>query len=450
MELVTAKTNSSRGALGEAEIIKNKGILNKWIDEVGKRLGDTGNFTKGIQGKAGESFAAVGLPTKKTEDFKYTNIRSYLQDDYIAKIGSISLTEDEVENLLTDDFVSVVIINGKYVPEYSRLKKLPEGVTIKSLFKALEEGNEVALKQFNAGLKSTINPLAMLNTALAGDGIFISIPENFSCPIPLHIANICTGEAKSFYNPRHLVYLHKNAELTLIESFHSINQNGKTFTNSATEFIIEDNASLENYILQDEDILSQRNDVRHFTVNTGSKMNSVVISLNGGMVRNDPTVFINGENAEVHLNGLFIVKENHHTDNHTMVEHRAPNCTSNELYKGVIADNATGVFNGKILVYRDAQKTNAYQSNKNILMGDKSTINTKPQLEIYADDVRCTHGTTTGKLNEEALFYMRSRGLNEKLAKNILLQSFAKEVSNTIKNGSFRTLIEQKIEEKIQ
>ncbi len=246
------------------------------------------------------------------------------------------------------------------------------------------------------------------------------------------------------------MYLHKNAQLTLIESYCSIQQTGKVFTNSATEFYIEDNASLENYILQEENVLSNRNDVRHFTVNTGSKMNSVAISLDGGLVRNDPTVFINGENAEVHLNGLFLVKENHHTDNHTMVEHRAPNCFSNELYKGVIADNATGVFNGKILVYRDAQKTNAYQSNKNILMGDKSTINTKPQLEIYADDVRCTHGTTTGKLNEEALFYMRSRGLNEKLAKNILLQAFAKEVSNTIKCDSFRTLIEKRIEENIQ
>lgn len=450
MELVTAKTNSKRNVTSEAEISKNKGILNKWLGEVGNRLGDANAVVKNKQQKAEENFAAVGLPNRKTEDFKYTNIRTYLQEDYIAKNGSVSLKEDEIEHLLTDDYVSVVLVNGKYVPEYSRLKKLPEGVTIKSLFTALEEGNETAIKQFNSGLENTVNSLAMLNTAMASDGIFISIPENFSCPVPVHIANICTGDTRSLYNPRHLVYLHKNSELTLIESYHSFKQSEKTFTNSATEFIIEDNASLENYILQDEDILSQRNDVRHFTVNTGSKMNSVAISLNGGMVRNDPTVFINGENAEVHLNGLFIVKENHHTDNHTMVEHRAPNCFSNELYKGVIADNATGVFNGKILVYRDAQKTNAYQSNKNILMGDKATINTKPQLEIYADDVRCTHGTSTGKLNEEALFYMRSRGLNEKLAKNILLQSFAKEVSNTIKNETFRTLIEQKIEENIQ
>jgi len=450
MELVTAKTNSKRGAPGEAEVSKNKTLLNKWLSEVDLRLGDANSVAKKKQQIAEENFAAIGLPDRKTEDFKYTHIRSYLKEEYIAKNGFASLKQNEIEHLLTDDFVSVVMVNGKYIPEYSRLKKLPQGVTIKSLFKALEEGNEVAIKQFNAGLEKTTNPLAMLNTALAGDGIFISIPENFSCPVPLHITNICTGEANSLYNPRNLVYLHKNAEFTLIESYHSVKQTGKIFTNSATEFYIENNSSLENYILQDEDILSQRNDVRQFVVTTGSRMNSVVISMNGGMVRNDATVFIEGENAEVHLNGLFVVKENHHIDNHTMMEHRAPNCFSNELYKGVIADDGTGVFNGKILVYRDAQKTNAYQSNKNILLGDKATINTKPQLEIYADDVRCTHGTSTGKMDEEALFYLRSRGLNEKLAKNILLQAFAKEVSNTIKNEAFRTYVEQKIEENIQ
>lgn len=450
MELVTAKTNSKRSAPGEAEVNKNKAILNKWLSETDARLGNTSPVVKNKQKKAEENFAATGLPARKTEDFKYTHIRSYLNEDYVSQSDSVSLKQAEIEHLLTDEFVSVVMINGRYIPEYSRLKKLPEGVTIKSLFKALEEGNDLAVKQFNGGLEKTTNPLAMLNTALAGDGIFISIPENFSCPVPVHIANICTGEDKSLYTPRNLVYLHRNTEFTLIESYHSVKQTEKTFTNSATEFYIENNSSLENYILQDEDVLSQRNDVRQFVMNTGSRLNSVAISLNGGLVRNDPTVFINGKNAEAHLNGLFVVKENHHTDNHTLIEHRAPNCFSNELYKGVIEDNGAGVFNGKILVYRDAQKTNSYQSNKNILLGDKATIDTKPQLEIYADDVRCTHGTSTGKMDEEALFYLRSRGLNEKLAKNILLQAFAKEVSNTIKNETFRTYIERKIEENIQ
>jgi Fe-S cluster assembly protein SufD len=179
MELVTAKTNIGRGALPEAEINKNKSILDKWIKETGARLTDTGSIAKGIQQKAEENFASVGLPNKKTEDFKYTPIRSYLQEDYMAKSGSASIKQSEIEHLLEDDFISVVIVNGKYIPEYSKLKRLPEGVTIKGLFTALEEGNEAAIKQFNSGLEKTTNSLAMLNTALASDGIFISIPENF-------------------------------------------------------------------------------------------------------------------------------------------------------------------------------------------------------------------------------------------------------------------------------
>jgi len=450
MELATAKTNSTRKVPTQAEIDKNTTILNKWLGEIDTRLGNANPLVKDAQQLAEEHFAHVGLPDRKAEDYKYTHIRTYLQEDYNAKTIAATIDANEIENLLNDDFISVVVVNGKYVPEYSRLNKLPEEVTVQSLYEALLQGNEVALKNFNRALHKSKNPLAMLNTALAGDGIFINVRATFLCPVPIHIINICSGDTKALHNPRNLVYLHKNAELTLIESYHSIKQTEKTFTNSVTEFYVEDNASLENYILQDEDALSQRNDVRQFIANRDSRLNSVVISLDGGMVRNDPTVLIEGENSEAHLNGLFVVKENGHIDNHTMVEHRVPNCFSNELYKGVIADNAEGVFNGKILVYRDAQKTNAYQSNKNILLGDKAVINTKPQLEIYADDVRCTHGTSTGMLNEEALFYMRSRGLNEKLAKNILLQAFAKEVSNTIKNEAFRTFIEQKIEENIQ
>lgn len=450
MEVVSAKTNSKRGITTQAEVEKNRTLLDKWVGEVKTRLGDADLSVKNKQETAATYFIHIGLPDRKAEDYKYTHIRTYLQEDYRVSNEVSKLTEAEIKHLLTEDTVSVVMINGTFVPGLSQLKQLPAQATVKSLFSALQEGNEIAVKHFNASLEKSPNPLAMLNTALSGDGIFISIPENFSCPVPVYINNICTGDAKNLYNPRHLIYLHKGAELTVIETYHSIKQSQKTFTNSVTEFFLEANASLENYILQDEEMLSQRSDIRQFVTDANCRLNSVAVTINGGMVRNDPTVLINGEHAEVHLNGVFIVKENCHTDNHTMIEHRAPECLSNELYKSVIADNAEGVFNGRILVYKDAQKTNAYQSNKNILLGDKATINTKPELEIYADDVRCTHGTSTGMLNEDALFYMRSRGLNEKLAKNILLQAFAKEVSNTIKDKYFRTFAEQKIEENIR
>jgi Fe-S cluster assembly protein SufD len=341
-------------------------------------------------------------------------------------------------------------VNGVFVPELSDTNKLPEEISIKSLHTAITEGNNIALQYFNSTLEHSKNPFALLNTAICKDGIFIHIPEKITCLTPIHLIHINCGRDKQFTNTRNLICISKNAEVTIIESYHSMNSTTKIFSNNVTEFIVEDSAKLENYILQDEGMDNYRNDVRQFSVGTNGFMNTVCVSINGGLVRNDANVLINGEHSETHLNGLFLVKENHHTDNHTMVEHRVPNCFSNELYKGIVADGSTGVFNGKILVYHDAQKTNAYQSNKNILLGDKATINTKPQLEIYADDVRCTHGTSTGKLNEEALFYLESRGLHKNLARKVLLQAFAKEVSNTIKDDAFRTFIEQKIEENIQ
>lgn len=433
-----------------ALIAENKSN-NVWFNENKlnpyKRLGDANDTIKKLQHESMTKFNLTGLPDRKSEDYKYTHIRSYLTEDYTTNTTITGLENDTIIPSLHDDFVSVVMLNGKFLPEHSHLKNLPDGITLKSLFKALEEGDELAIKQFNAGLKQTSNPLAMLNTALAGDGIFISIPENFSCPVPIHIANICSGENKTLYNPRNLIYLNKKSELMLLETHNSIKN--KAFTNSVSEIFIGDEANLDSYTLQEEPGECSRNDIQQYIVGAGAYLNNLIITVDGRMVRNDTNVIMEGSNSEVHLNGLFLVKENNHTDNHTLIEHRVPNCFSNELYKGIIEDGATGVFNGKILVYKDAQKTNAYQSNKNILLGDKATIDTKPQLEIYADDVRCTHGTSTGRLDEEALFYLRSRGLTEQLAKKLILQAFAKETCNTIKNETFKIFIEKKIEENI-
>jgi Fe-S cluster assembly protein SufD len=198
--------------------------------------------------------------------------------------------------------------------------------------------------------------------------------------------------------------------------------------------------------LQEEDTIACQHNLRQVSVGQEAKYNCATVTLDGSMVRNDLNIAINGENAEVHMHGLFVVKDGNHVDNHTLVEHNVPNCFSNELYKGVIQNGGTGVFNGKIYVKQDAQKTNAYQSNKNILLGDNATMNTKPQLEIYADDVKCSHGTTTGRLDENALFYLQARGLNEELARKMLLGAFARQVSDAIEDQPFREYIEQRID----
>ncbi len=422
------------------------GIIGKWLGEVKRRLGDSAPELKQIQNNAASEFTKTGLPGKKDEDYKYTNIRQYLQEDFIASKDGLNIDKTSIAPYLLKDAVNLVFINDRYAAELSNREMLPEEVSAGDLFATPDTLRDKVTDNFNKAAGRSDNPMALLNTALAANGFYIRVPKNFSCVVPVHILHITSGDGKRLYNPRNLVYMEENSQLTLMESYYNTGK-GRIFTNSATELFIKDNGALENYIMQDEGAGSMHNDLRFYTIGRGAKTNCVTVSFNGGMLRNDCNVFIPGEHAEAHLNGLFILKGNNHTDNHTLVEHLAPNCSSKELYKGIIGDTATGVFNGKIYVHPQAQKTDAYQSNKNVLTGDKATIDTKPQLEIYADDVRCSHGTTTGKLDGDALFYLESRGINKQLAKKVLLQAFAKEVSDAIKNETFRAVVERKIDD---
>jgi Fe-S cluster assembly protein SufD len=399
-----------------------------------------------IQEKAITAFSALGLPDKKVEDYKYTNIRLYLNDEFTSVTQAVELKKGDVKDFFIKGHATVVLVNGLFVKGLSDLDNLPKEVTVKSLFAALADGDAIANKHFDKQVEELATPLAMLNTALSLGGIFINVPTKFHSKVPVHILNFSTSDKRILSNPRNLVYLGSNSTFTLVESFYSINNQGKTFTNSVTEIVIEKEATLNLSLIQDENTNASQHNIHEVSVATGGKLNSTVLTLNGGMVRNDLNVLLHGEHTEIHLNGLFTLTGNNHTDNHTLVEHFAPNCFSNELYKGVIDDSATGVFNGKIYVHQEAQKTNAYQSNKNVLIGDKASINTKPQLEIYADDVKCTHGTTTGKLNEEALFYLQSRGLSKDLARRVLLQAFANEVIDTIKDEALKAYLEQRMQ----
>lgn len=420
----------------------------KWLEEFKltstRRLGNAHQSVLYAQQKAMEDFAKVGIPDKKVEDFKYTNIRLYLNDEFALKGEAPYIMQKHLVDYIVGGYVTVVVVNGRFLKELSLLQHLPKEVTIRNLYSVLKENGSVGGAEFNSTVHDA-NALTLLNSGLTQDGVAINVPKGFQCPEPIHILNISTGNDKVLFNPRNIVKVAEGASLTIIETFHSINLAEKVFTNLVTEMVVEKNATLNNYILQEEDEKAFRNDVREVVVGTESKFNSVTMSLNGGMIRNDLNIAINGENAEVHMHGLFAPKAGQHFDNHTLVEHNVPNCFSNELYKGIIADGATGVFNGKIYVKQDAQKTNAYQSNKNILLGDNSTMNTKPQLEIYADDVKCSHGTSTGKLNEEALFYLQTRGLSETKARNLLLGAFAAEISNAVKADAFRQHLEERI-----
>jgi len=422
----------------------------KWLEQfeltAANRLGAANTSVLEKQKQALAEFAKTGIPDKKVEDYKYTNIRLYLNDEFALKGAATKLRQSDVRHLFFGGHATIVMVNGRFVQELSSLKNLPREVVVKNLFSTYKETESGAGAEFNSLFTEKASPMALLNTALAQDGISINVPKGYNCVGPLHLLHISIGTDKVLYNPRHSIKVGEGANLTLIETYRSIDLGEKTFINSVTEIVVEKDATLNNYILQEEDAKASQNNVHQVSVGESGKFNSVTVSLNGALVRNDLNVAINGEHAEIHMHGLFIAKDGHLIDNHSLVEHNVPNCFSNELYKGIIADGGTGVFNGKIFVKQDAQKTNAYQSNKNILMGENSTMNTKPQLEIYADDVKCSHGTTTGKLDEEALFYLQTRGLNEAVARKVLLGAFAAEISDTVKDTAFRTLLEGRLQ----
>jgi len=428
---------------------KKKEVAAKWLEEfeltTPNRLGAANGEVKTKQEKAIKEFSEIGVPDKKLEDFKYTNVRLYLNDEFTVKGASTRLRQSDVRDFFFEGHVSIVTVNGRFVKELSSMKNLPKEVTVKNLFTALKENKQTTAADINSR-EDKHNPMIMMNTALSFDGLFIEVPAGYVCNETIHIVNISSGNVKALYNPRNVIKVGEGASLTVIESYQSVDLLEKIFTNAVTEITVGKDATLNNYILQNDDALANQSNVHQVTVGNAGKFNSVTVTVNGGMVRNDLNIAINGENCEIHMHGLFVVKDGHHIDNHTLVEHNMPNCFSNELYKGIIGDGGTGVFNGKIYVHQDAQKTNAYQSNKNILLGDKATINTKPQLEIYADDVKCSHGTTTGRIDEDALFYLQTRGLNENLARKVLLKAFTGEISDTINDDAFRRYIEEIIQ----
>jgi Fe-S cluster assembly protein SufD len=380
-----------------------------------------------------------GIPTNKHEDYKYCNLDAILKKEFKA-IDQKFKAVDNINAYKLEDTITLVVVNGNY----------SEALSDKIILKGL---HITAFSNLDAGAKNKIGSIAnvesdafiALNTAFSANGFHLKVEKGTALQIPIHILYVSTAASEALVNTRNLIELEENAEATFIEQQIVIGE-GKIFTNYLSEKFVGENAKLVSCLLQHEN-------ENGFSVNTSQvkvarygHYDNTTITLSGQVVRNNHNVELAGEGCEAHLNGLFSAKANQLVDNHTLMDHQVPNCESNELYKGMINDKATGVFNGKIFVRRDAQKTNAYQSSKNILLSDDATINTKPQLEIYADDVKCSHGTSTGKIDENALFYLNARGIGQQSARKMLLASFAQEVINKIDVESVKEFITGKLE----
>lgn len=411
-------------------------------------FGSNQNFIANQRKAAIKSFETLGIPTKKHEEYKYLNMEALLKKNFSTHIVSPNnISQKEIDSLkIVPNAINVVVVNGEFHKELSD-KNFSEKIFIGSLTDALDFNKEVFEKYFGKNTDVTSDSFIALNTALAKGGVFIHIPENIVFDQPIHIIHIVDTPAKGIIQPRNLIVAGKNSEATIIESFVSIESSG-SFTNVLTEVFVSENAKVEHYRIQNESGDALQLNTTQAYQEGNSVYRTYTFTLGGALVRNNLMISLGAENCESHLYGLYLPKENQVVDNHTLVDHRMPHCYSNELYKGIMNDKSTAVFNGKIFVRKDAQKTNAFQSNKNVLLSDDATINTKPQLEIYADDVKCSHGTSTGKIDEEALFYLRARGIGEEDAKKLLMHAFADEVVDTIRIPELREFIRALVSKK--
>jgi Fe-S cluster assembly protein SufD len=401
-----------------------------------------------LRREAVESFREKGIPTRKWEDYKYIHPEGLFRiGEFMAHAKPIrQITKHDIDIMtIIPGAAKLVVVNGEFNTGLSTIGRLPQGVTVKSIADAVVS-DPVAKEHYASQAKSLSDPFIAWNTALNTGGVFIHIAANAQCDVPLHIIHIACNEAASTFHPRNLVVAERDSKLELLESFETIGP-VKTLTNVVTEVVCGMNAHLDHYRLQVEGDGGHQVNTTSVLTHKGSNYTTHTYSLSGAWVRNNLHIGFAEQHTETYLYGLYVLDKARVADNHSVVDHSLPNCVSNELYKGVMSGKSTAVFNGKIFVRRDAQKTNAYQTNRNILLSDDATINTKPQLEIYADDVKCSHGTSTGRLDEDALFYLRARGIGEAAARKLLVRAFVEEVVDKVPNEAVKVYIENRLDD---
>lgn len=401
--------------------------------------------------KALDAFHKTGLPDKKNEEYRFTPITAVLEkkinwnlENSESKISSI--TPFLINEL---DAYVIVLVNGKFSKKFSKLNQVEPGIKIKTFGEAWSTEKNLVEKYIDQLINCNNDPFASLNSALWQEGIFIHVDEAIKVKKPVLILHINDASASQIIShTKALVIIEREAELSLIEKSSSTGEEN-IFHTFSEELVIQENALLNYVKIQHDEGNLYQVATSAIRQSDNSKLNTFTLTLNGKLIRNNFNIVIDGENCESHFYGLYLLNGNTLADNHTVVDHIRPNSYSNELYKGVMDENSKAIFNGKIYVRPHAQKTNAFQSNRNILLTDTATINTKPQLEIWADDVKCSHGCTTGQLDEEALFYLRSRGISQATAKAMLLYAFAAETLEPIRDEILKTYLDNLISERL-
>jgi Fe-S cluster assembly protein SufD len=395
-------------------------------------------------------FSALGFPTVRDEEWRFTNVAPVSTGEFRLAHGTVQITEKQLSGLLYGDApFRLVVVNGRYRPELSRVQGLPAGVRVGSLA-AVTNGDlaDSETVQRYLGQLADLGARAFdaLNTARLDDGAFVHIPDGAIVTEPLQVMFVSTGEtagAATVSHPRLLVVVGRQAQIKLVETY--VGWGGRYFVNALTEVFVGENAVLDHYKVQEDSVDAFHIASMHVHASRSATFSSHSFAIGGKLVRNDAVAILDGEGAECTLNGLYLADGDRLVDNHTTIDHAKAHCPSHEIYKGILGGRARAIFNGKIIVRPDAQKTNAKQTNRALLLSDSASINTKPQLEIFADDVKCTHGAAIGQIDEDAIFYLRARGLTLAEARDMLIHAFAGEILDRVQIEPLKHALEAEL-----
>lgn len=416
-----------------------------------------------LRAEARDVFAATGFPSTKQEAYKYTDLQKALRED-------LSLLEEDPSDVSADvlapvrieglgDAAHVVLVNGVFAEHLSDTSRLPEGVTLTGLGRAMSEHREVVEKHFGQIVDATDDAMVALNAAFDLDGVFLHVPKNTVVETPIVVTHLLDlhpdATTGAFVQSRHLHVIEENAQVKVVETMHRTGRTAEstvTFGNHLVEVHVGQNAHVDAVRIQDEG--SKAGQVTSlYTRQIGEKPSTyshLAFTFAGGVVRNNITSQVDAPGCETNLSGLYILEGEEHCDTHTLLDHIDTDGQSNELYKGIVYDQATGVFNGKVYVHPTAQRTNAYQQSQGVILDPDATFYAKPELEIYADDVKCSHGSTTGAIDPEGMFYLRSRGLSEADARAMLLYAFAIDIAEMVSLEPVREHIDRRITERLK
>jgi Fe-S cluster assembly protein SufD len=418
--------------------------LQPWIAAVEERPQGGPRWLQELRDRGAARFSALGFPTTRDEEWRFTSVAAIASTEFrLAAQGR--LTAAELEGFVyTDAATRLVIVDGHFSPELSRISGLPAGARFGSLASAIvEEGDAVArflgqLAEFGS------RGFSALNTAFLNDGAFVKIPDGVVLDVPLQVVFVSTGSPSAMSHPRLLLIAGERSQSRVIETYVGVGDSAY-FTNAVTEVVVGENAVVDHYKLQEDGSQAFHVASMHVHAARSATFSSHSFTLGAKLTRNDVFAVLDGEGAECTLNGLYLADGDRLVDNHTTIDHAKAHCPSHEIYKGILGGKARAVFNGKIIVRQDAQKTDAKQTNRALLLTDDAVINTKPQLEIFADDVKCTHGAAIGQLDEDALFYLQARGLTFFEARDLLIHAFAGEILDRVQVEPLKQALESEL-----